>query len=451
MDHHGHGGHGHGQGPNKSSLQYGHMPSSERRDMSLQDNSTSTPFIPHQSLGQALGPLQSSPYSHSRHPPPESFHRISQSPPTHATTSHGTSLTFSVNGQSSIKRKQTDTNNLSTANGSHLSKRRREEESADPYDDGGGGAKHWTDEEKTSLFQWLMGNGNDDHWNALRATKNSCLRDCSVEVFSNKKTYQALKGCYERNFNLFKQIYAFEHYHAGSGPVTAHGEADRLREYDLFYRRWHGDPATTKPSVARSNGAPVHVNEEPEVDDDQTLDYSDSPAGGPSSIIPQQQAPQAPVPYINLHQTLRETHVPPPAPQAPSPIIATPHSASFSLSGSSAAAAPLALPPDQVVNIPVSQSVVSAYLQLLQVQTQTGKQKLEYMRRREEREERDSIQRHEMERMRMEQEKADLEHNRRAASMKQKADRALELLGSAVVDSSLKQAASDYLKNIFMD
>lgn len=57
---------------------------------------------------------------------------------------------------------------------------------------------------------------------------------CAIEVFGSKKTYQALKGCYERNFNLFKQIYAFEsfHAHAGNLTVSSLSEADRLREYE---------------------------------------------------------------------------------------------------------------------------------------------------------------------------------------------------------------------------
>lgn len=44
-------------------------------------------------------------------------------------------------------------------------------------DGAAGGAKHWSDEEKTKLFNWLMGVGQEEHWNALRATKNSCLRE----------------------------------------------------------------------------------------------------------------------------------------------------------------------------------------------------------------------------------------------------------------------------------
>ncbi len=57
---------------------------------------------------------------------------------------------------------------------------------ADQYDvDGGGqGAKHWTDEEKTKLFTYLMGRGQDDHWQSLKATKNSCLREVSHPSYS---------------------------------------------------------------------------------------------------------------------------------------------------------------------------------------------------------------------------------------------------------------------------
>lgn len=131
--------------------------------------------------------------------------------------------------------------------------RHADTDSGDTFDIDGSaqGAKHWTDEEKTRLFTWLMGQGQDEHWSSLRATKNSCLREvcdlfiyiatycitstqCAIEVFGNKKTYQALKGCYERNFNLFKQIYAFENFHAHSTNVVISGlsEPDRLREYE---------------------------------------------------------------------------------------------------------------------------------------------------------------------------------------------------------------------------
>lgn len=61
-------------------------------------------------------------------------------------------------------------------------KRRREgEENGDDHEnhESGLGAKHWTDEEKTRLFNWLMAPDQDDHWSSLRAAKNSCLREVS--------------------------------------------------------------------------------------------------------------------------------------------------------------------------------------------------------------------------------------------------------------------------------
>ncbi|KAJ7510422.1 hypothetical protein B0H11DRAFT_2168737 [Mycena galericulata] len=458
----------------KSGMQYNHMSSSERRDLNLQDNPNSTPFQSHQSIGQALGHsinVQNSSYSRQ---PPEGY-RISQSPPTHP---HSSSLsTFSVNGTAPPKRKQVADNILT----GHVSKRRREaaEESIDPYEDAGGaGAKHWTDEEKTLLFQWLMGPAHDDHWNALRATKNSCLRECATEVYGGKKTYQALKGCYERNFNLFKQIYSFEtyHAHAGHGPITSHSEADRLRDYerrlgsarragcdvgnisartidhwhrsgwyDLFYRRWHGDPATTKPAATRGAGSSsAHTLDDADVDDDQTLDFSDSPSGS-NGMTNTHPPPPPPPAFVSPQQTIRDAPPPPVAARAPTPASAPP------------APTPVQVPttpatPDQtLINIPLTQGMISAYLQFLQVQTQTGKQKLEYMRRRDDREEKESTLRRDLERARMERETAEFEHTKQAASIKQRADRAIELLGSSVVDASVKQAAGDYLKKLFMD
>lgn len=102
-----------------------------------------------------------------------------------------------------------------------------------------------------------------------------------------------------------------------------------------------------------------------------------------------------------------------------------------------------------LVHVTLTQGMVSTYLQFLQAQTQTSKLKLEYLRRREEREERESSQRREVERLRLEREAAEWEHSKQAATVKQKADRAIELLGNPIVDASVKQAAGDYLKKLF--
>ncbi|KAJ6466597.1 hypothetical protein C8R47DRAFT_990795 [Mycena vitilis] len=470
------------EGEEDDGADYNHMSSSERRDHGLQDSSNS-------SLGQALGPHIVQGSSYSSRQPPEGY-RVSQSPPTHASSSHNTAALANftpASGQSSSSVKRKPADNILTG---HVSKRRREaEDAADPYEDGGAaGAKHWTDDEKTQLFQWLMGPAHDDHWNSLRATKNSCLRECAIEVFGSKKTYQALKGCYERNFNLFKQIYAFEHYHAqaGTGPITAHGEADRIRDYerrlgvarragcdvgnitartidhwhrtgwyDLFYRRWHGDPATTKPIATRaSGGGSSSLNalgpDDLDGDDDQTLDFSDSPTGSNGMSGNAQPPPPAPPPQqlqpylVSPQQNFRDTGPPPNThrhqspPAGPSVPIPVP------------VPAPTSSPEQALVNIPLTQGMISAYLQFLQVQTQTGKQKLEYLRRREDREDKESQQRRELERLRMERETAEFEHKQASAMMKQKADRAIEVLGSSVADPSIKQAAGEYLKKLFL-
>ena len=86
---------------------------------------------------------------------------------------------------SSSKRKQLESPYTQTAG-----KKRR----ADGYDDdpddpevgedgGAGGARHWTDEEKTKLFDWLMGPNEDEHFDALRTKKNTCFRDVSPFFF----------------------------------------------------------------------------------------------------------------------------------------------------------------------------------------------------------------------------------------------------------------------------
>ena len=74
------------------------------------------------------------------------------------------------------KRKQVD-----GGAGGPVKRRRDVEENGDDHEnhESGLGAKHWTDEEKTRLFNWLMAPDQDDHWSSLRAAKNSCLREVS--------------------------------------------------------------------------------------------------------------------------------------------------------------------------------------------------------------------------------------------------------------------------------
>jgi ABC-type branched-subunit amino acid transport system ATPase component len=97
------------------------------------------------------------------------------------------------------------------------------------------------------------------------------------------------------------------------------------------------------------------------------------------------------------------------------------------------------------IHFTVPQNLMAACLQLLQAQVQHSKLKIDYLRRREEREE--SSARQELERRRFEREQADRE-NSKESGMKQRAQLAMELMGNPIVDASVRQAAVDYLKKL---
>ncbi|KAF9525653.1 hypothetical protein CPB83DRAFT_837983 [Crepidotus variabilis] len=534
-----------------STMQYGHMGLGDRRDPNQMDGNGSTPF--HQNgLGQALGSHLTAPV-----PPAGAYSRDyrnpSTSPPTlnqQGASGHGnpaaqSPLTFAAvqgpggNTSPGMKRKQVDS---MTA---QLNKRRRGEavggqDDGDNFDvDGGGqGAKHWTDDEKSKLFSWLMGPGQEEHWNALRATKNSCLRDCANQVFGGKKTYQALKGCYERNFNLFKQIYAFENAHGqATGNLNALSEADRLREYErrlqiarkagsdignitartidhwqrvgwyeLFYRRfdfllllscislilpfrWHGDPATMRPVQTRTSssvapsGMPGANDDGPPGpdDDDPTMDFNDPATLNGLNGITSHDRPHV---YINP-QDLREN--PPPPPQAvapPTPSMRHPpphpqqqpqqqqqqqtHLASSQtpqqhpqLSQSqphphhahsqqpppqlqplpqpvpSLIQTPISTPADTpVMNVMLTQDIMSRCLTFLNLQTKIAQEKLEILRRRETREAGEWTAKREAE---------------KTESKKDKAAKAFEVINNQNADPGLRQAATEYLRKMFLE
>ncbi|KAG8213083.1 hypothetical protein J3R82DRAFT_11478 [Butyriboletus roseoflavus] len=369
-----------------------------------------------------------------------------------------------------LKRKHTDGANA-MSNG-QLGKRRREGEDTAEFDsDPVHGSKHWTEEEKSKLFTWLMDPTEDEHWNSLRSTKNSCFRECAMDVFGGKKTYQALKGCYERNFNLFKQIYAFEAYHAPSsnGPLSMIIEGDRLREYErrlqlarkggcdvgnlnaktidhwhrsgwynLFYRRWNGDPAVTRPSIRHNangalGGVGGTVNNDELEDEENPLDISDPPHSAPPQVArtPPYSQPMNPQPSASLdHFAMEAGHSSSPGrSMVPNQRPASPQ------------------PEQSHIHFSVPQNLVAVCLQLLQAQVQHSKLKIDYLRRREEREEKESTVRQELERRRFEREQADRE-NSREFGIKQRAQVAMEVMANPLVDPSVRQAAVDYLKNL---
>jgi hypothetical protein len=296
---------------------------------------------------------------------------------------------------------------------------------------------------------------------------------CAVKVFGGKKTYQALKGCYERNFNLFKQIYAFESWNAHNQPPVII-EGDRMRHYEqrlvaarkagcdvgnitarvietwhrkgwyqLFYKRcvlfgfsltsrlwfyaksfcrWHGDPATTRPIVHRhSVSAPIGGGGgEDDNDDDPGMDYSD-PLPTPNGIngLPSNNAGSSAMPTS------------PPDPMV-DPLRSN-HMHNHQQSPSFMPPPPRPGTSEPTVTFAIPNSMFSAYLQLLQTQTQllqtqtqNAKLKLDLLRRRD-------------------------EQDRANAVSKHRAELATQMLANPSTDPSLRETAVNYLKGLFKD
>ncbi|THH21298.1 hypothetical protein EW146_g223 [Bondarzewia mesenterica] len=338
-------------------------------------------------------------------------------------------------------------------------------------DTGGSGARHWTDEEKTKLFNWLMGPGEDEHFDALRTKKNTCFRDCALDAFGGRKTFLAVKGCYERNFVVFKQIYAFETFttHMQHNNIDTENEVDRLREYErriyaarksgfhvgnlssrildhwhrmgwynVFYQRWHGDPGVADESqiepTLRAEGTPLHDRA--------------ATTAGPSHERYEHE-------HANSYSTHDAGESMPSPPHTPSTVPANQHYAAahgYTVPPSAipgGASAGGGVDQNMASIATMAQTMMSACMRLLQAQAEDSKIRLEYLRRREEREEEESRMRAEIEKRRQEREAAEWERIQQNSKVKQRSELATELLSNPNVDGSVKQAAGDYLKKLF--
>lgn len=212
--------------------------------------------------------------------------------------------------------------------------------------------------------------------------------------------------------------------------MIIHALVISCHDSDMLHR-WHGDPATTRPVQPRSSGSGVGAmggGDDPDVDDD-TMDFNDQNLSSMSNGLNGLSHDRSVAMNFLNPQNHGPSHPPPSAVNGVIGPIAGPSNTSAS-----------SISNDQtIVNVPVTQNMLAAYLQFLQTQTQTGKMKLEYMRRREEREEKDSTQRRELERAKMEREAAEFEHTKTSASIKQKADRAIVRLSLRTLIHLLKR------------
>ncbi|KAG6900222.1 hypothetical protein C0993_001291 [Termitomyces sp. T159_Od127] len=221
--------------------------------------------------------------------------------------------------------------------------------------------------------------------------------------------------------------------------------------------RWHGDPATTRPVQPRTvstvgpnqGGADdLDLDEDPpQINFPETTMMPNGINNSVSHDRPHANL-QNPISYINPQTTLREPVI---QHSSTSPIVGA--STSGHQNGSTNPLPTPSIAPSSsdpvAVNFTIPQGMLSAYMQYLQVQTQTGKMKLEYMRRREEREEKESAHRRELERMRLERETADYEHKKQKAVQDETTKRALSLLENPNLEEGIRKAAGEYLKSLF--
>ncbi|RDX57558.1 hypothetical protein OH76DRAFT_1395390 [Lentinus brumalis] len=200
---------------------------------------------------------------------------------------------LNVNGSASVngKRKQPDS---ATPDASGKKRRQRAaggsasaagaggedgEEAQDLEVGPNGGAKHWTEEEKTRFFTWML--TSDEHWDAFRTRMNTVFRECSNELFPGRKSYTALKSCYHRNLEVFKQVHAFQVFSANhfrqlqaENPNAEQPSVESMLDaarvaglnvgslnvkvidrwyetgwFDLFKKRYREDPKTGLPTA----------------------------------------------------------------------------------------------------------------------------------------------------------------------------------------------------------
>lgn len=269
------------------------------------------------------------------------------------------------------------------------------------------------------------------------------------------------------------------------------GESQRalfMRKWHSSLRsRWHGDPATTRPIQTRSSGGGGSAAQggDDQDDDDPSMDYGGGSdphtmiiSNGMNGIAQHDRTPQQPPPpppplahqvsYINPQSlgrdpsqmpptpqtatggqvpmvstpSMQHTHTPPgahsnpppqnnahhPPPPPPPPQSHPPHAQPSAPPG-----AGMSMPPGDpsapaLLPLPFSPQAMNMLMQYLQSQTTMNKMKMEYLRKREGREEEEHRTRLEASRLQLEKDKLELEEKRKNISMKQKSEKAVVCL-----------------------
>lgn len=95
--------------------------------------------------------------------------------------------------------------------------------------------------------------------------------------------------------------------------------------------------------------------------------------------------------------------------------------------------------------------MVNTFMQYCQAQTHASKMKIEYLRRREEREEKEHRAKLESEQLRLEKDRYELDQLKATSVSKLKTEKAFELLGRNDIDANVKKAASEYVRKILQE
>lgn len=95
--------------------------------------------------------------------------------------------------------------------------------------------------------------------------------------------------------------------------------------------------------------------------------------------------------------------------------------------------------------------MLNTFMQYCQAQTHASKMKIEYLRRREEREEKEHRAKMESEQLRLERDRYELDQLRSTSFSKLKTEKAFELLGRNDIDPNVRKAASELVRKILQE
>ncbi|KAG6883809.1 hypothetical protein C0992_007728, partial [Termitomyces sp. T32_za158] len=117
-------------------------------------------------------------------------------------------------------------------------------------DDESNRRSQWTDDERTELFEYLMGPDADTRFAKLKVNATKVFKTAAEELFMGKykNRHEALKGQYERSLKIFSYILAYK------GITGGGGDADEVNQSDQEDTR---EDLKERIEAARNRGSVV--------------------------------------------------------------------------------------------------------------------------------------------------------------------------------------------------